>query len=86
VAAAAEKKRMVKSGKASEEQASSELSKPQRHSGTSGEERAVVARKTWSVPEGDETAGRGGKKHVKKRGAKKASKPWASGANAIAVE
>ena len=48
-----------------------------------------MARKTWSVPVADEEAGRGGKKHAKKqRGTKKSSssRPWLSGANAIAVE
>ncbi|KAH7107076.1 hypothetical protein BKA62DRAFT_227492 [Auriculariales sp. MPI-PUGE-AT-0066] len=79
------KKRLVKSGKATEEQAESEVAKPQRHSGTSGEERAVAPRKTWSVPDGDEAAGRGGKKHAKKQRGPKQAKWAPSGANAIAV-
>ncbi|EJD52117.1 hypothetical protein AURDEDRAFT_158968 [Auricularia subglabra TFB-10046 SS5] len=78
------KKRLAKTGGAED----SELPQPQRHSKTSGEERVVAARKTWSIPEGDETAGRGGRKHAKPSTSKskRPAKPWASGANAIAVE
>lgn len=78
------KKRLAKAGGAED----AELPQPQRHSKTSGEEHVVATRKTWSVPEGDETAGRGGRKHAKpsKSKSKRPAKPWASGANAIAVE
>lgn len=50
--------------------------------------------KTWTVPQGDEKAGRGGQKHAKKKqrgerggnGRPKTKKAWApSGANAVAV-
>ena len=61
---------------------------PTRHSMTSGSEHNVASQKTWSVPSGDEKAGRGGTNNAKPktRGAKKSQKkPWASGANAVAV-
>lgn len=84
----AQKQRLVKSATAPDENAAGEALKPQRYSNTSGADRAdtVPQRKTWSVPEADEAAGRGGVKH-KKRGKKGGvAKSWGSGANAIAME
>ncbi|GJJ09799.1 hypothetical protein Clacol_004023 [Clathrus columnatus] len=56
---------------------------PQRHSTTSGLDHVPKAKRTWSVPQGDETTERGG---TKKRGKKiKSSRSWGTGANAITV-
>lgn len=59
------------------------IAPPQRHSTTSGMEHVPQQKRTWSVPERDETSGRGG---AKQRG-KKTKRPqhWATGANAITV-
>ncbi|KIJ46351.1 hypothetical protein M422DRAFT_66729 [Sphaerobolus stellatus SS14] len=56
---------------------------PQRHSSTSGVDLEALRRRTWTVPEEGEESGRGAKQRGKK--SRGPSRPWGTGANAIAV-
>lgn len=56
--------------------------RPQRFSATSGMVQAPVAKRSWTVGDGDDgTTHRGGLKHKKKS----KSKAWGTGVNAIPV-
>jgi len=55
--------------------------RPQRFSATSGMEQVPVAKRTWTVGDGDDGAAHGGLKHKKKLKAN----TWGTGVNAIPV-